>query len=215
MREEFKWETINAIVYKIGGLLFIAGSFCFFPRWSAYADLGAWIFIAGSLFYLLVTSHDMAEVLRLARERNAPPTVWDRLEFSAAVAYLTGTILFTVGSVFFLSIVGLNTAGAWCFVIGSVLFIVGATINVLQITQADSMITLQLMNLTALTFVMGSLLFTVASVPYLWSVDNADDAWMIDAFVAWQYVVGSALFFLGGVFNYWRAFIVIRAAAET
>jgi hypothetical protein len=40
----FKWETINAIIYKIGGLLFVIGSVFFFPRYEAYGDLGALIF---------------------------------------------------------------------------------------------------------------------------------------------------------------------------
>jgi hypothetical protein len=53
----------------------------------------------------------------------------------------------------------------------SLLFVFGACINVLQIIQADNRLTLlQLMNLTAVTFVVGSVLFAVASVPYLWEV---------------------------------------------
>jgi hypothetical protein len=73
-----------------------------------------------------------------------------------------------VGSVFFLSAVGWVTAGAWTFVIGSLLFVLGACVNVRQIVRADSKLTLQLMNLTALTFVVGSVLFAVASISYLW-----------------------------------------------
>jgi hypothetical protein len=56
----------------------------------------------------------------------------------------------------FLSAVGLVTADAWTFVIGSRLFVLGACINVLQIVRADSSLTLRLMNLIALTFVVGS-----------------------------------------------------------
>ena len=205
------WESINAFIYKLGGLLFIAGSILFFPSLKAYVDVGAWIFIVGSLLYLVVTGHDVLEVIRHARLRTRPPTIWDRLERGAAFTYFTGTILFTVGSVFFLSQVALFRPGAWCFVSGSLLFLAGATINVLQITRAANLLTLQLMNLTALTYVTGSLLFVVASVPYLWSFDTVGDQDKVGTFLAWQYVVGSALFFLGGVFNYWRALIVIRS----
>jgi hypothetical protein len=210
LRDQFKWETINAVVYKLGGLVFIAGSVCFFPSMAAYADLGAWIFMVGSLLYLLVTGHDMVEVLGSAEQRKTAPTFWDKLEFWAASSYLVGTLLFCVGSVFFLSAVGLFEAGAWCFVIGSLLFVVGATINVLQIVQSADMVMLQLMNLTALTFVTGSLLFLVASVPYLWHPESAADQETLYAFLAWQYLAGSALFLLGGIFNYWRAWVVIR-----
>ncbi len=206
---QFRWETINAVIYKIGGLVFIAGSILFFPRFEAYADLGAWIFFGGSLLYLVVTVHDLAEVrfhwwASPAHDRAAI------LEFTAATSYVVGTILFTVGSIFFLSTVGRFHAGAWCFVIGSLLFVLGAGINVLQITKARSIVTLQLMNLTAVAFVVGSVLFTVASVPYLWKVEASADRTMLYAFLAWQYLVGSILFFAGGVFNYWRAYVVMR-----
>jgi hypothetical protein len=33
---------------------------------------------------------------------------------------------------------------------------------------------------------------------------------MLYAFLAWQYLIGSVLFFMGGVFNYWRAYVIIR-----
>jgi len=150
----------------------------------------------------------MAEALRY-RLTLARPTRASRFELVAAAAYLIGTLLFTLGSIFFLSQVGLVKAGAWCFVAGSLLFVLGACINVLQIVAAKSMDTLQLMNLTALCFVVGAVLFTVASVPYLWSVAPADRE-LLYGFLAWQYLIGSCLFFLGGVFNYWRAYLVIK-----
>ena len=211
LRAQFRWETINALLYKLGGLLFILGSFLFFPKMEAYKDLGAWIFFIGSLVYLVVTVHDMAEV-NLHWRHARKHTMDGFLEYLAASSYVLGTVLFTVGSVLFLSFVGLTIAGAWMFVIGSLLFVLGACINVLQVVRLKSMITLQLMNLTAVSFVVGSTLFTVASIPYLWSIDTPTDKTTIHAFLAWQYLVGSVLFFLGGVFNYWRAYMVVLEA---
>lgn len=210
LRKHFRWETINAVVYLVGGVVFVIGSVLFFPSLAAYVDLGAWVFIGGSLLYLLVTVHDLVEVLVHLREVKRARTIWDVLELWAAGSYVTGTVLFTVGSVLFLSSVGYFTGGAWCFVIGSLLFVLGAVVNVLQIVLAKSLVTLQLMNLTALTFVTGSTLFAVASIPYLINLSDAADREVIDAFLAWQYVVGSVLFLAGGVFNYWRAYVVIR-----
>lgn len=209
LRAQFRWETINAVLYKIGGVVFIVGSVLFFPRFEAYADIGAWTFFFGSLLYLVVTGHDMAEAVRyrwtLARRTHASD-----FELVTAAAYLIGTILFTVGSIFFSSQVGWVTTGAWCFVIGSLMFVLGACINVLQIVRAKSLNTLQLMNLTAVSFVVGSVLFTVASVPYLWSVAS-EDREILYGFLAWQYLIGSGLFLLGGIFNYWRAYLVINS----
>jgi hypothetical protein len=208
LRAQFRWETINAVLYKIGGAVFIAGSVMFFPRFEDYADAGAWTFFFGSLLYLVVTGHDMLEALRY-RATLRRPTLASSLELVAAASYVVGTLLFTVGSIFFLSQVGWTVAGAWCFVIGSLLFVLAACINVLQIVQAESLTTLQLMNLTAVSFVLGSVLFTVASVPYLWSVAPQDRD-LLYGFLAWQYLVGSCLFLLGGIFNYWRAYLVIK-----
>lgn len=206
LRDQFFWETINAVLYKAGGLVFVIGSILFFPAFEKYADIGAWTFLFGSLLYLVVTGHDLAEVRHYWRTSQ-----WHgrqkTLEYVAAASYFWGTILFTAGSVFFLSAVGWHIAGAWCFIVGSLLFVLGACVNVLQIVRARTMILLQLMNLTAVSFVVGSVLFTVASIPYLWHVHTASDRTVLHAFLAWQYVVGSLLFLMGGVFNYWRAYV--------
>ena len=209
LRAHFRWETINAVLYIIGGIVFIIGSILFFPNFEKYADIGALTFFFGSLLYLVVTGHDMAEVHRHWQTNNYHNRN-EILEYTAAASYIWGTILFTVGSVFFVSTVGWYHAGAWCFIIGSMLLVLGASINVLQIVQSHSIITLQLMNLTAVTFVVGSVLFTVASVPYLWDVKADPTRTTLYTFLAWQYVTGSVLFLLGGVFNYWRAYVVMR-----
>jgi hypothetical protein len=206
---QFRWETINAALYKLGGLVFILGSILFFPALDAYKDLGCWTFFFGSLLYLVVTVYDLAEVRHnWLREKCHGRRA--RLEYTAAFSYVLGTVLFTLGSIFFLSRIGWTIPGAWMFVIGSLLFVLGACINVLQIIHSQNMVTLQLMNLTAVTFVTGAVLFTVASVPYLWHFESAADKRTLNAFLAWQYLVGSGLFFLGGVFNYWRAYVIVR-----
>ena len=138
LRAQFRWETINAVLYKIGGVVFIVGSVLFFPRFEAYADVGAATFFFGSLLYLVVTGHDVVEAVRYRRSL-ARGTLASDLELVAAASYLVGTILFTVGSIFFLSQVGWVIVGAWCFVIGSLMFVLGACINVLQIIKAESL----------------------------------------------------------------------------
>jgi len=212
LQAHFRWETVNAVFYIVGGFLFIVGSIFFFPRFEAYADLRSWVFFVGSLLYLLVTVHDLAEVRhhwRLSKTHDRDTI----LEYAAAASYVWGTVLFTVGSVFFLSAVGWLKVGAGCFVIGSLLFVVGACINVLQIVKSSSIKILQLMNLTAITFIVGAVLFTVSTVPYLWNVAAKSDRITLYGFLAWQYLVGSVLFLLGGAFNYWRAYTVMQHEA--
>ncbi len=207
--KHFSWESVSSTVYLVGGVLFIIGSIFFFPQYKSLADLGAWIFVVGSLLYLFVTLHDLLESIRYYRSKQKA-TVWSRLEFLAANVYVWGTVFFLVGSVFFLSQFGWFVAGGWCFVIGSLLFLIGACINVMQIVQAGSIITLQLLNATAIAFLVGSVLFLVASIPYMWQLVDQQDQRELFTYTAWEYVVGSILFLLGGVFNYFRAYRVMR-----
>ena len=51
----------------------------------------------------------------------------------------------------------------------------------------------------------------VASIPYLWPAAPEPFERTLLAFLAWQYLTGSLLFFLGGLFNYWRAYVVVRS----
>lgn len=205
----FQWEGINALVYAVGGVVFIVGSAFFFPGLAAYQDVGAWAFAAGSLLYLVVNLHDIFEIARQWRRNGGH----DGLEVAAAGVYLAGTLLFVLGSLLFLSTVDRVAAGAWCFVLGSLLFLAGACVNVLQIFRQRSRVTLQLTNLTAISFIAGSLLFAVASVPYLWRIDDEPLRVLLFGYLAWQFVIGSALFLLGGGFNYWRAWLVMREEA--
>jgi hypothetical protein len=207
-RQNLTWETVNTTVYLVGGVMFIWGSVLFFPQPESVSDRGAWVFFFASLMYMAVTGHDLLEVVRHRATLQREPTIWDRYEAWAALSYLVGSVLFAAGSVFFLDAVGWYTAGSWTFIIGSLLFVFGAVINVLEVMEAPDRRILQLMNLTAITFVTGSILFVVASIPYLFALQSATDQRTVDAFLAAQYVIGSALFLLGGVFNYRRARIV-------
>ena len=83
-------------------------------------------------------------------------------------------------------------------------------INVLQIVRAGSMAKLVLLNLTAGSFLGGSVLCTVAAIPCRWHVTAPEDGEILYGFLAWQYLVGSALFLAGGLFNYMRAVLVLR-----
>ena len=96
--------------------------------------------------------------------------------------------------------------GAWCFIIGSALFASGAVISVTQITEAGTLICLQLLNPVAICFVIGSLLFLIPSIPYLWSVDQSNLTQQLFTYLAGQFIFASLLFFAGGVANFYRAY---------
>ena len=211
-RSQFLWERANTVVYLVGGVLFVWGSILFFPALSSREDRGAWLFIVGSMLYLLVTGHDLVEVAKHRRRVGRTASAGDRLEAASALCYVLGTLFFVVGSVCFLSSVGRFDLGAWGFVTGSMLFLCGSVIDVLMVADEPRADVLQLMNLTALTFVTGSVLFLVASVPYLLQFDDTADQRKVDALVAAQYVWGSLLFLVGGFFNYLRARVIAGSA---
>ena len=201
--QNFDWESFNALLYIVGGMTFIMGSVFFLPRYDHLSDIGAWIFFGGSLVYLVVTGQDLLESITYLRYRKKP-TVWDWLEFVVANVYVGGTILFTVGSLLFLSQIDEIIAGGWCFTIGSFFFLVGACLNVNQIVHESSFIKLQLLNATAITFALGSTLFLIASMPYLSEALSIEENWVLFAYVGWEYIFGSILFFVGGIINYYR-----------
>ena len=203
-----QWESINAIIYCLGGLVFIAGSVFFLPHFDQISEWGAWAFIGGSILYLIVTLHDLLESVFYFKSHHQED-LQHIMEFLAALIYVTGTVLFIVGSVLFLPSYELIAPAAWCFIIGSMLFTLGACINVIQIVQAPSLLTLQLLNATALCFIVGSVLFLAASIPYLWPVDNERDHLRLFTYIGWEYIIGSILFFAGGMINYYRAFKVV------
>lgn len=205
----FRWEILNVSVDILGGIIFIIGSLFFFPGFSEYENWGAGLFFVGSALYLLVTGHDWVELRRHLRKIAHKPKRRAVYEWIAVYAYFGATLLFLVGSLLFLSWFAKYETGAWLFIVGSVAFALGAAINVLQVQKEARVAAMRLLNLTALCFLAGSVLFAVASVPYLWDFHSDGDKNTVFTFMAWQYLVGSGLFFLGGVFSGCRVVIKI------
>lgn len=199
------WETFSAFSYKLGGLTFIGGSVFFFPQLSDYLALGDWLFFAGSVLYLLVTGHDLLEVIKYWRHHDTD-TFANHIEFVCAWSYVIGSALFVVGSLCFLPAENATVLGAWLFIVGSVLFVVGGLVNILQVVEAPSMLYMQLFNFTVALFVIGSALFAVATIPYLWDLTQTAEV-RITTFAAAQFLFASLLFFAGGVAIYYRKLV--------
>ena len=252
------WETFNTAAYELGGIIFILGSVAFLPAFHAYLPVGVYLFIIGSLLYLIVAAHDTFEVLQAAEEAEDDDDDDDeddksndkdssaqdddddaasastskrtsghndgkhfsrrtryRLDLAAALIYVAGSVLFILGSLVFLPSIEQAKLGAVLFIVGSLLFAVGALINMVQIFEshdraAASLLTALLANLTAAFYLIGSTMFGVASVPYLFDFEATADANLIFTFLGWNYIVGSIAFTVGGTMNYMRARIVLR-----
>lgn len=204
-KESFLWEGLNAFAYIVGAVTFVIGSIFFLPAFEQYIAAGAWLFIIGSFMYLVVTAHDCIEVISHYRRHPSHGTK-TLLEFVMSAGYIIGSVLFLIGSALFLPSVDWEKGGAWCFIIGSVLFTIGATVNVTQITQAGTLFVLQLLNAVAISFIVGSILFVVASIPYLWPSYKTPLAHELHTYLGAQFIFASFLFLVGGVINGYRAY---------
>lgn len=199
------WETFTAFSYEVGGVTFVAGSIFFFPALSDYLAVGDWLFFFGSVLYLIVTGHDLLEVFKYWRTHDTD-TFADRIEMLCATSYVFGSVLFVVGSIFFLPSLHTAVPGCWCFIIGSALFVIGGFVNILQVVEAPSLIYMQLFNFTVAQFVVGSALFLVATIPYLWHL-AAPAEYRISTLAASMFLFASILFFTGGVAIYYRKLV--------
>lgn len=201
------WEQANAWLYIFGGLGFTLGSLCFLPVLEPqYGDTGAWLFFASSLIYLIVVVHDLIETTQYYLNRKNPDP-YKKLEGFSVWIYTLGSLLFSVGSLMFYSEIDRISMGSWCFITGSLLFVIGACFNVMQISYTKSRKAMQLLNAVAITFIVGSIGFTMASIPYLWKV-SATDQELIYRFTASVFTMSSLCFVAGGIFNFKRVKLV-------
>ena len=152
----------------------------------------------------------------LRAEKWARAHKWKLVEYVVASLYTLGSVIFVVGSVFFIPAVEEVTPpdiGTWLFIVGSLIFMGGAILNMIQLYTVTSPLSVQLLNATAVQFLLGSTCYLVGSVVYLlpW---GSDEAWRVAGdLAAWLFVIGSCLFFTGGAVN-WIRIRSSRAAHE-
>eukprot|EP00121_Abeoforma_whisleri_P005305 Awhi_evm1s4805 len=195
------FEVFNFVAYLIGGLFFIIGSVFFLPQYEQYANAGAWLFIIGSILYLLVAIHDVYEAVINWIHKDTTVSAIHFFEFLAAVAYFTGSIIFIIGSVFFLESISKVVAGSWLFIVGSLIFCLGSMINIGQMWTVVSPLMIQLLNATAVNFLVGSLFFILGSVFFIIPFENEVDSYNMYVYAGWLFIAGSICFTAGALIN--------------
>lgn len=207
------WEKTNIYVYTVGALLFIIGSVLYFPALQKWQFIGDWLFAVGSVLYLLVTGHDLLETLIYRHRHHSGNSVNIMIEIIASLNYVFGSLLFTIGSIFFLFPGEVWTsAGAWCFIIGSLGFVIGCSANLWQIVTAPSLLYLQLSNFSLVTFIIGAILFIFATIPFLQEYNSTVGQYNVNNLSAGTFVFASFLFLFGGIMMYLR--ITVKQIAE-
>jgi hypothetical protein len=189
------WQWASAVLYIIGGIILVVGSVFFLPTYDRLALDGSYMYAVASVLYLWVSAHDIMEVFKAPREEGTNDFI---LELTASLSYAIGAILFICGSVFFMPGAYEPIAAAWCFIMGSVLFDIGACVNAVQIWSSPDIVSAQIANLIAVCFVMGSTFYLSASVPYLFDFQSESDTYTEFTLVATLYIIGSVLYLVAG-----------------
>ncbi len=205
----FTTAYIFDIIYILGGITFLVGSLLQFPHIDAFGQYGMVLFIIGSVLYLVITGYQSVEAIKNYKG-HSERKIWTRLRIIESLLYLIGTVLFLIGSVMFLDVIGETVIGAELFVIGSVNFAVAAVINIMEIINEEGFITMQLANGIAISFVLGSVLFILGSIPFIWQGEDLAGSSNLYRYVIWEYIVGSFLFLLGGVLAYIKTAVIIK-----
>lgn len=108
--------------------------------------------------------HDCFEVHDLVEEFWNPSKT-KLIDVTAVFSYIVGSTLYILGSVYFLPQIGKVSTGAWAFIFGSILFLLVAVLNCMQIFESTTMWIARFDNLTAACYIIGSTMFLCASVP--------------------------------------------------
>lgn len=157
-------QRVNTVLYVSSGICFTIGSIFFFPELKAESTHGAWLYLMGCMVSLTgailaaSTAHE-AKKTRATRPPSYYPkeegrffTLWwwgheDAQIYSCAL-YVVGDVIYSVGSIlYFPKIFVKNTnlvldkshisekAAVILFIIGSVVFVIGSTIDLLVLLR--------------------------------------------------------------------------------
>lgn len=153
-------DILCALAYFIGSLLYVAGSAMFLPTVNQ-ARAGAWSFVAGSVLFVLGGTFN---AIKLGNGvKNEASTRLLRVSY----LYVWGSVAFLVGSVLFLPDIDNSTLGAWLFIIGSGLFLVGMLADLSESYKIKTTKLVWCSLAACLMNVLGSLVFMFASIPYV------------------------------------------------
>lgn len=137
---------------------------------------------------------------------------WPFLEFLNSLVNLCGSTLFISGNIIFLekSDSDYSTKGGLLFIFGSICFITGAIINIIQMYGEQTPGLERLANAVGLNYFAGSILFLLGSVFYELNLSgcNSSCKQTIFSYSAGEYLTGSLFFVIGSFLNLIRNIIV-------
>jgi len=177
-------EVTIEVVMLAASFMFILGSLCFFEGEPFQVlEIGEILFMVASAVYVVVGALEMCEMCYNAKF-TPDEAVWKSSAFHEQLTYLISAMIFLVGCVLYwpglygedkaTEALGMFTA-AWCFIIGSLGFVVASFWNAMQMAEHPDVSDVygdswRRLTKTALFFsIMGGVLFVTGS--YLFSLD--------------------------------------------
>lgn len=147
------FEACENGLYVTGSLAFLIGTILYWPNskyyinlnWAKAFSLGAYFNwfspeFEGSLLFIVGSLLFAAAAFINGLSQRCFQTTESRMLTATTSLYMAGSLFFVMGSVAFLPELGCNdqmiALGAWCFLIGSALFIVGGFISLMRTSRA-------------------------------------------------------------------------------
>jgi hypothetical protein len=151
-------QCANCYIYMAGGAFFVGGSTLFFPAMAEIIYHGGWLYITGCVLTLsgallaMFTASEMKRTSLPTQFVTTPPFYYlprcsdEEATVLSCWFYVGGNVVFIVGSIFFFPRI-IEAAGdsveylaVVLFLLGSVLFIAGAAIDLVVLARADFII---------------------------------------------------------------------------
>jgi hypothetical protein len=214
------WRLWHSINYIFGGIFFVLGSFCYYPEISTIVNgdvLGGWLFTVGSANFLLadITEWNHFRFGCIGGNSNQPlRTVCTKLKraqfginfFTSAI----GSLLYLLGSIFFIPATNLLYQGEILFIVGSLVIFFSQLwkcVRTAVTNEGNNEKNSMLNNIKAdfsgfnidLWAGMGGLFYAIGTYVFKNTITSDDLLNAVNLFV-----IGGSCFFLSGVFMQYR-----------
>lgn len=203
------YKVAKVVAYMLGSLQFFVGSIFYYPKYSILWNgkgtlIGCWLYFFGCICFFIGANMDFIDTIRF----NSGSAVRRVCNAYNGMTYVAAASIFVLGAVYFFPSFYARSSelGCWCFVIGSVLFVIGALVDIVfvGITHEDKHTKgFRWSNLkcwftvSCLGTAIGALLFIIGSYYYLPKFTAQDDAQKSSDYMYLAinyYLIGSVFF---------------------
>ena len=140
---------LNSLFYIIGSIFFIIGSIFFYPIFSNNIyTFGVSFFISGSILYTLAVFQNM--FFQCNQQLSIYKIIISNLLEIAA------SVLFIIGSIYYLPILDRNKIGNWCYRLGSFIYLINSILNIYKKYKISSYL---FYSIASVLFIIGGFFF--------------------------------------------------------